>query len=48
MTQNMINAFKISIHNTKHTQNSKIHFKISNIFEKHRKSVFMLLYIKLA
>ena len=33
MTPNPINAFKITIHNTKHTQNTKIHFENSDLFK---------------
>ena len=33
MTPNPINAFEITIHNTKHTNNTQIHFERSNMFE---------------
>ena len=33
-TQNPINALEITIHNTKHTKNTKVHFQKSNIFER--------------
>ena len=32
MTQNTINALKITIHNNKHTNNTNIHFKQSKTF----------------
>ena len=33
MTQDPINALKITIYNTKHTTDSKLHFKNSKMFE---------------
>ena len=53
MTQNLINAFKITVYNTQHTNNTKTHFKNPKLFKKHRKirfvqkiQIFILLYIK--
>ena len=37
MSQNPINALKVTSYNTKHTNNTKIHFKQIHIFETFRK-----------
>ena len=37
MTTNPINALKITVYNTKHTNNTKIHFQTPNFSKKHIK-----------
>ena len=39
MTPNPINALRITIYNTKHTHNSKIHYQTSKTFEKIDKKI---------